>query len=871
MRLWLRTLWSRGVEMLHRRRLEREFAEELATHLELLVDEGVRSGLPPDEARRAAILTLGRPQSLREIHREQRGLPMLDVLAQDLRYAVRTLWKSRMLTGVAVLSLALGIGANAALFSLIDSLLLRSLPVRDPDRLVQVEQVMAGLGIRKKSPFLAPPVFDAAHEQTPLFSEIVGFAPLERPLVTIDGADEPPRTVEEVSVNYFRDLGVPPAIGRYAGTADGPAAIISDRLWRTRFNAAQDVVGRAIAVGGRPYTIAGVAPARFHGLSIEDAADVWISSPERRPLRMIARLAPGVSAGQAQARMHALIRQVAQEHPRLFPWDERLLTEVTPAGRGLSNLRAQYERPLAALGVLVALLLLITCANVGGLLVVRNAARRRELSVRAALGASRARLAVQSLVESAVLAALGGCAGLLVAGWGVSIILSMLPYPEPPPALLFHADARVLAFVAAISIASALFFGLVPTMRAGHVDLATALRTSQGTTPLARTRRTGRVLVACQVALSVLLIVAAGLFVQTLRNLARFDVGFDPHGVVQFWLDTRGAGYRQGQVGPLYRLLLERAAAIPGVAAVTAIRNPVMTGGGSRGRCEIPGYPLAEEEGWNVADVGPAFFETMGIRLLRGRTFTAADFAQNRRVAVASDAFARRYFAGQDPVGRVVCRDVEIIGVVADARLAAVREDMAPMLYSRLPEDPDRVSGLEARVAGDPAAVMAAIRQAIRTVNPRLLLDAKPITRQIELSLARERMVASISAFFGVLALLLAGVGMFGVASYAVAQRTAELGIRMALGAGRWRVVWDAMRETMLVFAAGLAAGIAAAVVAVRVTTSALSSLLFELAPTDAANFAAAVLVMTAVALAACALPARRATRIDPLAAIRCE
>jgi predicted permease len=379
--------------------------------------------------------------------------------------------------------------------------------------------------------------------------------------------------------------------------------------------------------------------------------------------------------------------------------------------------------------------------------------------------------------------------------------------------------------------------------------------------------------VACQVGLSVLLLVGAGLFVQTLRNLMRLDVGFKPDSLLQVSLDTRGSGYREGQVGALYRLLLERVSAVPGVLSVSGIRNDVMKGNFSRGMMAIPGRALDRGEAWHLASVGPSFFATMDISVIRGRTFTAADFAQERRCVIVSEAFARQYFSNDDPVGKLIGDPptTEIIGVVRDARLTAVRTEGGPMMYVMAQREPDRIGALEVRTAGDTSAIARAVREEVQRVNPRLVVDIRTMRQEIDRSIAKERMVAATSAFFSLLGLLLVSIGIFGVASFTVAQQTSELGIRMALGASRLSVIRESLRDTMQVFGTGLAAGIIAAMVAVRLTASFISDLLFGLTAADVANIVAAVLVMVAVALAACILPARRATRIDVLTAIRNE
>jgi predicted permease len=869
MKNWLRILWSRLRATAKKEQFDRDFDEELKAHLELLIDEGRLAGLSSREAEREALRKLGRPLILLEDHQEQRGLPLLDTLSQDLRYGVRTLWKSPAFTLIVTLSLGLGIGANTALFSLVDDLLLRSLPVRDADRLVKVELVASGLGTKKGFASFPAPVFDALRARTDILSEVVGFNRLDRPSVTLDGHLEPALQVERVSSNFFRDLGVNPVHGRTPDASDDAVAVLSDRYWRSRFARRSDVLGRALTLDGQVFTIVGVAPPGFIGLSVENSIDLWLAARTPPPPQaMIARLNASVTPSHAQAALQTPLRQLGEAQTSGMPWNDAMQVTLLPAGKGLSQLRAQYDRPLLALLVLVSLVLLITCTNVSNLLMVRNTARRRELSLRISLGASRSRVVMQYLVESGLLALMGGLLALGFARWGVSITLSMLPLPSVPQGLAFEIDGRVLGFTGLLAIVSALLFGLAPAWNATGVDLTAALKSNSGGTSSRGNRRMARWLVASQVALTVLLLVGAGLFVQTLRNLTHLDVGFDPKGLLQVSIDTRGAGYGQGQVGDVHRLLLERVAAIPGVRSVAAIRNAVLRNSGTRSSITMPDLPLGPEEGWDSAEVGPAFFETMGIRVVHGRVFTAEDFERQSRVKVISEAFAKHYFPNQDPIGRL---GGLIIGVVADTKLFAMRKENAPFMYDLARKEPDRLSALEVRTDQEPGAVSNAIVHAVRSIHPRLLIEVRTMQQEIGQNVAKERIVAATSSFFSLLALLLASIGIFGVASSTVAQRTNELGIRMALGAGPWSVIRESLRETMLVFGAGLVAGTMAAVTAVQVTKSFISELLFGLDATDTANIAAAVFVMAAIALIACILPARRATRIDPLAAIRHE
>jgi predicted permease len=548
-----------------------------------------------------------------------------------------------------------------------------------------------------------------------------------------------------------------------------------------------------------------------------------------------------------------------------FPADQVIETEAVPAGRGISTLRDQYRAALLALMVLVLVVLLTTCSNVGNLLMLRNAVRARELAVRAALGAGRRRLALQCLVESTLLAAIGCAFGLLFARWGVSVIVGMLPLASVPDSLAFHADARTVGFAIAVSLAAALLFGLAPAWRATDLDLAGSLRASQTGTQPRHARRLGRALVACQVGFSVVLLVAAGLFGQTLRNLSRVDIGYSTDRLLQVSIDTRIAGYQQGQVGPAVRLLMDRVGAIPGVRSVTSLRNAVMRHSGTSMAVDLPGLQASRDEMWQGAMVGPSFFETLGIDLVRGRTFDASDFATDRRAYVINEAFARRYFPGDDPVAR----GIGIVGIVENVRFHGVREEIVPFMYEKMRTEPDRVNTVLVRIEGDARAVAPQIREAVLGVHPRLFTGIRSLGEDIERDIARERMVALISGFFSGLGLLLASIGIFGVASYTIACRTRELAIRLALGAGRWSVVREALRDTMVVFGIGLAAGTAAAVALVRVAAGLVADLLFGLTATDAANIAGAAAVMVAVAAAACLLPAHRVTTVDPLMGIR--
>jgi predicted permease len=864
----LRAFLSRLAASFRNRRLDRGFDVEVSTHIDLLIDEHRDKGLSEIEATRAAYRKLGRVPALRDQHRDQRGLPFVDALRQDSKFAARTLWKAPAFTAIVVLSLALGIGANTALFTLIDGLLLRSLPVRNPEQLVQLH-VSPMMGSKLKKPLISfgPRVFEDFRSRTGVFSAVVGFWPIDRPMIEVDGSPEPERGVQFMSANFFQDLGVSPIAGRSPASSDDNVAVISARWHRTRF-AGGSAVGRTLSVNGRPYSIIGVAPLRFHGFLLENAADIWLVSRAAPELVLVGRMQPTVTPLQAQAAVSDYMRRYFLDRfTGNFPPDQAVETEAVPVGRGVSQLREDYTGALWSLMALVSIVLLTTCTNVGNLLMLRNAARVREMTVRAALGAGRGRLTLQYLVESTLLAAAGCILGLLLARWGVALIVGMLPLATVPDNLTFYLDARVLTFAIGVSLIAVLLFGVAPARRATRVDLTGSLRSSHGTTSPKGARRLGRALVSCQVGLSVVLLVAGGLFVQTLLNLSHTNLGFNADRLLQVSIDTRGAGYREGQVGAPYRLLLERVRALAGVRSVTAVRNAVMRNARTMMAIQLPGLQRQGDEVWQAAEVGPGFFETMGYTLVRGRTFTATDYDAEQPAFVINEAFAKHFFPNDDPVAR----NIGIVGIIRDAKFDAVRAPLEPMMFEKMRKEPDRVSTLLVRISGDPKAIAPAIRQAVQGVHPRLLLGVRTMQEDINRDIARERMVAAVSAFFSGLGLLLASIGIFGVASYTVAQRTKELAIRRALGAGRWSVIRESLRETTTVFAVGLLAGTAAAIGLVRLMASAIADLLFGLTATSAANIAAAVTLMIAVALTACVLPAHRATRIDPLAGIREE
>ncbi|HEY7500716.1 MAG TPA: ADOP family duplicated permease [Vicinamibacterales bacterium] len=795
-------------------------------------------------------------------------------VVSDLRYAVRSLRKSRGFTSIAIASLALGIGANAALFSLVDALLLRSLPVREPDRLVSVARVDPATG---KAIPLDRETLDAmrAIPDDAVFEGVAAYTAVRDPMIAVDGRAESSRQVLFATRNLLVVLGTGAALGRIDN--DAPAAVISDRFWKDRFQQSPDVSSRTIVVNDREYPIVGVTPAAFLGVSLDAAVDVWLLTPDPpfAAVSAIARMRPGVTAEQARAAADARFRQADRDRGAIDRESEPPRTEVAFAGRGFSHLRDQYAGPLRALMMLVVLVLLITCTNIGNLLVVRNSARVRELAVRAALGARRSRLIAQLLAESVVLAAIGGIAAWFVAGWGVSLLLSTLPLAEVPQQLQFKTDGRMLAFMIATTMASTMTFALAPAWRATRLDLGGSLKSSSSSRAAFGSRRLGWWLVAGQTALSVVLLAGAGLFFQTVRNIARLDLGFEARNLVQIEMardspslaggDARNRRFSAEGVRRIYGLLSERVAAVPGVESVTAAFNPVLAS-------YYIGMPQPEGPAGHM--VGPQYFDVLRIPVVRGRTLTAGDIARSVPAAVVNESYEREILAGEDAIGKRIAigsSTLEIVGVVRDAKLDNVRWERVPRTFRHGLRESRPMQALIVRTRIDPRAVVQPLQQAVADVVPGVLLSVHPIQDVIDRSIARERMVAATSGFFGILGVVLAGIGLFGVASYAVAQRTSEIGVRLALGASRWDVIRESLRSTAQVFGLGLAAGTIAAAIAARVAASAIAGLLFGLSATDWTNIAAVVVIMIAVAAAACLVPAVRATRIDPLQSIRTE
>ena len=841
----------------------------------------------------------------------------MSTVYQDLKYGLRMLAKNPGFTLVAVLTLALGIGANTAIFTLIDAVMLKALPVEKPEQLALFgdggRRGFVGLGSGQHYDIFSYPLYEHLRDNNPSFEGVAAFrTELDRLNLRPQGVgeSEPGQLAwgRLVSGNYFSVLGVQAVLGRVLTPEDDrpeapPAAVISYAYWRRRFNDDQSVVGRVLNVNGIMLAVAGVTPPEFFGESVESPlADFWLPvslQPRLMPdrgsvlrdpyvnwLNLIGRLRRGLSLQQAQASVDVAFRQFLTEQAGPHPSSEarrdiqHSYIKLSPGGRGISYLRFRYSHPLHILMAVVAFVLLIACANVANILLARAAARQKEISMRLAVGASRARLVRQLLTESVLLGLLGAVLGVLLSAWGVTVLVNMVAGGTSSLPLDVTPDARVLGFTLAVSLLTGILFGLAPAYRTTGVDLAHSLKGGTlGTSPGARWSLS-KTLVVSQVALSLLLLVCAGLLVRTLRNLARQDLGFNQEHVLEVGIDPRIAGYKQDQLHPLYQALLDRVNALPGVRVASLSLYSPMSGTGWGGQISVQGYfpPPNEAADCQWDWVGPNYAETEGMTLLLGRDLGPGDTKGAPKVALVNESFAQRYLAKQNPIGRRFSMEVpaktyeiEIVGVVKNLKFNDPREDYSPVAFLPLAqvEGPASYAAyLEIRATTDPTSIAASVRPAIHEVDKNLpVTSITTLSEQVNESLNKEHLIARLSSFFGILALVLACVGLYGVLAYGVARRTNEIGIRMALGADQMRVLWMVLRESLALVGVGVAVGLLMAIAATRF----ISTQLYGVKPTDPATITAVTIVLAAVAVLAGYIPARRATKVDPMVALRYE
>jgi putative ABC transport system permease protein len=885
-----------------------EIDEELRFHIERQTEAYEKAGHSHAEAARRARLEFGGIDQITEEYRDALGVRLLGESRRDVRLAFRTLRATPVVTAVAIVSLALGIGANTAIFSIIDSLLLRSLPVKDPARLVLVTD-NAPTHVRVWS----YPIWTQIHQRAELFERSAAWSFTQFNLVSggetqfIDGL--------WASGSFFQTLGVPTVLGRTFSDADdqlgagpeGPIAVISYSFWQGRFGGVADVIGRRLRLDDVPFTIVGVTPADFFGPEVGRSFDVIVpigNEPLMRGhdsfldssgitfLTIIARLRPGQSLDAATAALRAVqshIREATLGEIGRFgnrQSIERYLKSpfvLTSGARGYSgarDLRDRYERPLFTIMVVVVLLLLIACMNIANLLVARAIARRHELSLRLALGASRATLVRQLLTESVVLYCIGAAFGLALAAFSSRVLVRLLSTPGNTVFLDVPIDGRVLAFTVAMTVMTTLLFGTAPAIRASRVDPMDALKQhGRMISGQALSRLAGWLIVA-QVALSLVLVIAAGLFVRTFVSLTKRPLGFEPAQVLVVNVDAHRVTNDSAQRLLTYERTRDAVRALPDVSdAALSLTTPIGSGQFTP-PMEISGVPDTRGPVWGNL-ISPGWFGTFGTPLIAGRDLTDRDRPGAPRVAVVNEAFARKFAGGASPIGRTLTLyprstlslgPIEVVGVVGDAVYGSLREPAPPTFYmplaqfDYLTELGIRSINLSVRSKTDsPILLTKSISTAVATVNPQLALTPRPLVSQVNASLTQERLIALLAGFFGVLALLLAGLGLYGVTSYAVTRRRIEIGIRMALGAAPTGVVRLILGRVAILVGCGVALGAIAGLWASRF----VASLLYGLEPHDPLTFIGAALTLGAIGAIAGWLPAWRASRIDPAAVLR--
>jgi predicted permease len=886
---------SRGLMALLRwRRADAELDEELRSYQDMAVADRVRRGLDPDDALRASRRDIGSLEAVKERTRDAGWEALVVDIWCDARYAVRTMRRSPAFATVATLVLALGIGANTAIFTIVNAVMLRPLPVERPGELFVLASVH-GASVDRSFSFAAYRQFAA---EGAALADVFAASSVRRQPFVIDGPPEPVNH-QWVSGNYFTTLGVAAALGRTMVPLDEsdrqPVAVLSDAYWARRFGRDSSVVGRVVQHRGAPFTVIGVAPHGFFGESVGESPDMWLqvtAFPQAPPdywtghstgwLRVFGRRRPDVPLARAHAGFEPIFNRVrddiaaAMKNPefRKLTLENRL--GVSEASGGNPVLRERFSAPLTVLLVVVGVVLTIACANVANLLLARAAARRREIAVRLAIGAGPVRLVRQGIVEALVMAAFGGAVALLIATWAGPALVALLAGAAVAPMIDAGPDARVFAFTAAVSAATAVLFGLWPAFRAGRTDPLGALKDASG--PAASIRfGPGRWLVTGQVALSFILLVGAGLFIRTLMKLEAIDAGFNRDSVLLFQLAPTGdRPLPPAERREVYRQLMARAQNVPGVAAVSASAVSLFIGESWGNLITVEGLtPAAGTTPRTFVNaITPHHFDVMQIALVSGRVFTVFDHESAPRVAIVNQTFARQFFGESDPLGKRVGFGqkpeamIEVVGVVRDAKYNDLLEANRPMLYVPFTQHQQPLPALEVRVAGDPAAVAPVLRRELAAADGRIVaLRDSTLRQQVSESIAAEHLIARLSAVFGVLALLLAAVGLYGVMAYVTAQRTSEIGVRMALGASARDVRWLVLRQALLLVVAGLIVGIPTALAAARL----VAGQLYGVAAADPLTFGAAAAVLSAVAMIAAYLPARRAARVDPLIAFRCE
>jgi predicted permease len=924
---------SLAANLFRRDRVEHELDAEVSSYLDQLIDEKIAAGMSPAEAHRAARIELGGVEQVKEQVREVRSGLFLERLWQDLRYGLRMLRKNPGFTTVAVLTLALGIGANTAIFSVLDAVMLEALPVPNPQQLLLVNwtakdwpAIVEDLeGSNRKDPESAGwisesvpyPMYEALRTQNATLSEVFAFsANVIGFNVQFDGKPHS-AAGKPVSGNYFNGLGVQTILGRPILPSDDaatvpPVAVVSYNFWKSKLGGDESIAGKTIVINSLPLTVVGVAPPEFFGAQPGEDNDVWVTlhmfprlvralnfaGPAQTDsdaeaaaaaywenastwwLVVMGRLKPGVSEPQVRAELDVIFSQsidamITSEKQQ----ENRPSLKLTAGSKGLDELRRRFSEPLFVLMGAVGLVLLIACANVAGLLLSRATARQKEIAVRLSLGARRLRLIQQLLTESLLLAAIGGTLGLLLSRWMSELLVALVASGRQSIALPLGVNGRVLLFTAGVAVLTGVLFGLVPAFSATRMSLTAALKEGGAGSRLgARRSRLAKALVSAQVALSLVLLVGAGLFLRSLQKLESVPLGFEREHLLLFSVAPGLNGYKGAPLAEYYRQVQERIAAIPGVSAVSFSSHGPVGDGVSSSSIKIPGVTSGKE----VFDlhrhlVGPGYFDTLGIPTLTGRVLDERDNLAGPKVAVVNQTLARSAFGEDNPLGKILRfgsdakpRDFQIVGVVGDAKYNDLREPAPPTAYFSHLQAIDAASFMtfQVRTKTDPEAVVAALRSEVAEVDANIpITKLDTLVQRIDKALLFERMFSRLTGTFGLLALVLVCVGLYGTMSYFVARRTNEIGIRMALGAQPVGVFRMVLSEGLKLTSAGVVIGLAGAALGTRL----ISSALYEVPALDPLTFVCVAVLLISVGLFACYVPARRAMKVDPMVALRYE
>ena len=883
----LRALCIRFTGLLHSGRRDHDFSDELDSHIAMHIADGVRSGLSPEEARRRALIELGGAEQARQSRRDRRTLPWIEGVGRDVRYAIRTLAKHPAVTAIAVLSIGLGIGANATIFSMVSRFVLRPAPVGDPSTLLSLHIQQQGEHCCNQFPL---PVYEDLRDQSKAFSGVAAYYELIP--VSLSGGGEPERIWGQgVTPNFFDVLELPMVLGRgfSSGEDKQPAVVISARLWQRRFASDHQIIGKTITLSGRSFTVVGIAPASFHSVDQILDTQFWVplgiatqlvpnlppaDSREFHWLSVIARLKPGNSRTQATAELDTLAKRFALAYSKTDKGNSFVFEQ---AGSLPPRERTAALTFLAALSIVVLLLLAIAGANVANLLFAQAAARQREMAVRIALGATRARLRGQLLIESTLIGLAGGVLGALFSFVSTQS-LSAVRLPAPVPLDLHVAvDWRTLMYTFAISFCCGVLLGLAPAWAAARPALSKALKGEEALTRPGRRFSLRNILVVTQVAMSLVLLLVTGLFLRSLQSAVNIDIGFRPQGLLLLSVDPRLNGYTPQQISQFLAELRRRVGALPNVDSAVTTDVALLSGGNRSDGFTVAGHS-GKDAAFTYAELymtTPGYFDALGTPRLAGRDF-GNETANGPRVAIVNKAFTDRLFPGESPIGQHVNGGhwtYEIIGVVGNARARTIGEDARPILYRSLDQsitdDPSLMGyTLVVHTPGTPAALAEPVRRQVFALDPSIAIyNEETMEEHVRTAYLLPRLAATLFGVFGCIGLVLASVGLYGVMSYAVSRRTREIGIRMALGARPGVVERLVVRQGMMLAVIAMVLGWPAAWMLSKLATG----FLYGIQPHDALTFIVVPFILALIALIACWLPARRAASIDPMQALRTE